>query len=81
MAVKNGAIALGLIELHKDAIIQPYILYSIMQMYAILGDHESALRLMPALLDIQSHFTTERIKLDPDIKHLLDDPGFVSINH
>ena len=81
LAVKNGAIALGLIELHKDAIIQPYILYSIMEMYAILGDHESALRLMPALLDIQSHFTTERIKLDPDIKHLLDDFGFVSINH
>ena len=80
-AIEHGQKALEFIKQPKDAISDPYILYDVIQTYAITGNQESCLNLIKKLLDSKSPFSLEQMKLDPDIKYLLNDPEVAFINH
>lgn len=71
-AIKHGEIALELSMQKEDALFEPFLFYNMIQIYAITGDNASALKMINELKEIKSLFTSESIRLDPDIKHLLD---------
>ena len=52
-----------------------FILYDLVQLYAIAGDQESARQFMDELLTGNIYFTTGLLKYDPDIQFVLDIPG------
>ena len=79
-AIENGQKAFELMKQKLDVIYDPYILYNLIQTYAITGDNESALNMIKELFDRKSVFTSALIKLDPDMKNLIHDPGFQIIN-
>ena len=74
-AMESGRKALELIDNDNEAIMVPFILYNVIQTYALIGDEEAGLNMINELLNRKSLFTLELIKLDPDMKYLLDDPG------
>lgn len=53
----------------------PFILYDLIQLYAIVGDQESARRMISELLGKNTYFTTGLLQYDPDIQLILDTPG------
>jgi tetratricopeptide (TPR) repeat protein len=53
----------------------PDCLYDMAQTYVLTGDSESALLTIKELLNTHSLYTYDYLKLDPDMKHLLNDPG------
>lgn len=53
----------------------PFILYDLIQLYAIIGDRESARRMISELLGKNTYFTTGFLQYDPDIQLILDTPG------
>jgi tetratricopeptide (TPR) repeat protein len=74
-AIGYGQQALDLIALVDDAITYPEIHYNMIRIYAIAKQNESALRMIKEHLNLHSPFTLDFLRLDPDIGHLLDDPG------
>ena len=74
-AIENGHRAQELMNNKVSAIHRPIILYDMALIYTLTGDNESAKRTINDLLKSNSPYTSEYIKLDPDIKHLLDEPG------
>ena len=70
-----GLRALDLIAFVDDALTYPDIHYNMIRIYAMAQHDESALRMIKEHLNIPSPFSLEFLKLDPDIRHLLDDPG------
>ena len=79
-ALENGQKALKLMNLKTETIYDPYILYDMIQIYAITGDNESALNMIIELLERKSLFTSELVKLDPDMKNLINDTDNHIIN-
>ena len=75
LAVESGQKALELAEEEYSAVHYPDVLYSMAQIYALIGDDESAVLTLKELLTIKSTNTSAFIKLDPDMKNLLDDLG------
>jgi len=69
-----GLRALDLIAFVDDAISYPDLHYNMIRIYAIAQHDESALRMIKEHLNIPSPFSLEFLKLDPDIRHLLNDP-------
>ncbi len=67
-----------LAQQQKNRKIVPLIKYDLIQIYAITGEHESALNMIKKLINSKSHLTLEFVKLNPDIKQLLNDPGFIN---
>jgi serine/threonine-protein kinase len=74
-AIKHGQIALELSRQKEDSLFKPFLYYYMIQIYTITGDNASALSMINDLMNIKSLFTSESIRLDPDLKHLLDKPG------
>jgi tetratricopeptide (TPR) repeat protein len=72
MAIESGQKGLELARMEYSAVIYPDILYNMAQTYALAGDNTSALLTIKELLATKSPYTSEFIKLDPDMKHLLD---------
>ena len=62
-----------------SAISFPFILYDLAQTYAIVGDYESALNTIQEIMNTRSLYTLDFLKTDPDLKPLLDDPGFKNV--
>lgn len=58
----------------------PFVLYNLLLTYTIAGDNENALHTLQELLETHSLYTLDFIKTDPDLKPLLDDPGFKNVN-
>jgi len=79
-AIEHGKMALTLGTQAYSAVGFPFILYDMAQTYTIAGDHESAILTIKDLMDIRSLFTLDFIKMDPDLKPLLMDPGFKDLN-
>jgi len=70
-----GLRALDLIAFVDDALTYPDLHYNMIRIYAMAQHDESALRMIKEHLNIPSPFSLEFLKLDPDIQHLLNDPG------
>jgi len=75
LAIESGKKGLELAKKEYSAVRYPDIMYNMAQTYALVGDDESALLILKELLTTNSPYTSEFIKLDPDMKHLLDDSG------
>jgi tetratricopeptide (TPR) repeat protein/TolB-like protein len=71
LAIENGQKALELMNRKRDAIYDPYILYEVIQTYAITGDNDSAMKMIIELLNRKSPFTSAFIKLVHYHHHLL----------
>jgi tetratricopeptide (TPR) repeat protein len=74
-AIEYGQKALDIIASEDDAIIYPELHYNMIRIYAQAQDDESALTMLKEHLTIPSPYSLEFLKLDPDLRHLLDDPG------
>ena len=79
-AIEHGQKALILAAQTYSAIGFPFILYDLAQTYALVGDYESALNTIQELLNTRSLYTLDFIKIDPDLKPLLNEPGFKELN-
>jgi len=75
LAIESGQIGLDLAKKEYSAADYPDIMYNMAQIYAIIGDGESALLAIKELLMTNSPYTSEFLKLDPYMKDLLDVPG------
>ena len=75
MAVESGQKALELAREDFSAVYYPDIMYNMAQIYALIGDDHSAVRILKELLAMNSPNTSAFIKLDPDMKNVLDDLG------
>jgi tetratricopeptide (TPR) repeat protein len=75
LAIESGQKGLELAKKDFSAVRYPDIMYNMAQTFALIGDDESALLILKELLTTNSPYTSEFIKLDPDMKHLLDVPG------
>ena len=75
MAIESGQKGLELAKIEYSAVLYPDILYNMAQTYALTGDDTSALLILKEILATKSPYTSDFIKLDPDMKHLLDVPG------
>jgi tetratricopeptide (TPR) repeat protein len=80
LAIESGQKAFELGMQKFSALRFPFILYNMAQTYAIIGDNESALNTLHELMATHSLYTLDFIKIDPDLKPLLDDPGFKNVN-
>ena len=74
-AIESGQKSLENINEATDGIMDPYLLYNVIEIYALLGNKEEGLKLMNELLNKKSLFTLELIRLDPDLNYLLTKPG------
>jgi len=79
-AIEHGQKALLLATQNFDAVTFPYILYDMAVTYTLCDEKESALNTLKELLTIHSLYTLEFIKIDPDLKPLLSEPGFKNLN-
>jgi len=79
-AIEHGQMALKLGIQNNSTTRLPSILNDLALTYAISGDHESAILTLKELLNTRSLYTLDYIKLDPDLKPLLEDPGFKNLN-
>lgn len=79
-AIEHGQKALLLGTQTYTAVGFPYILYDMALTYTICNEYKSALDTLKELLAIHSLFTLEFIKIDPDLKPLLSEPGFKDLN-
>ncbi|MCK4991841.1 MAG: hypothetical protein KAS29_15185, partial [Bacteroidales bacterium] len=80
LAIESGQKALELGAQKYSATRFPFILYDMAQIYALTGDHVSSLTTLNKLMDVNSLYTLDYIKIDPDMKSLLDDPGSQIVN-
>jgi len=71
-AILNGRKAINLIAVENDAITYPYIHYHMIRIYALTQQDESASSMIQKHLNIPSPFSLDFLKLDPDLRHLLD---------
>jgi tetratricopeptide (TPR) repeat protein len=76
LAIENGLKGLELAKNEYSAVRFPDIMYNMAQTYALVGEDEAALLILKELLTTNSPYTLEFLKLDPDMKRLLDDLGF-----
>jgi tetratricopeptide (TPR) repeat protein len=74
-AIENGHQAQELMENKISSIHRPSVLYDMAQIYTLTGDYESANTAIDDLLNSYTPYTFEYIKLDPDMKQLLHEPG------
>ena len=74
-AIENGQRAQELMKNKISSIRRPSILYDLALIYTLTGDYESANKAIDDLLKSNSPYTSEYIKLDPDLKQLLHEPG------
>ncbi len=79
-AIEHGKMALTLGTQTYSAISFPSILYDMARTYALTGDHESALNTIQELLNTRSLYTLDFLKIDPDLKPLLNESGSKDIN-
>jgi tetratricopeptide (TPR) repeat protein len=80
LAIENGQKALELGMQKYSAIGFPFILYEMARTYALTGEHESALNTIQELMNTRSLYTLDFLKIDPDLKPLLDESGFKNLN-
>ena len=74
-AIEYGQKALDIIASKDDALTYPELHYNMIRIYAMAQHDESALRMIKEHLNIPSPYSLAFFKLDPDLRHLLDDPG------
>jgi len=79
-AIENGQQALDLGMENYSATEFPFLLYDMALTYTICNEYKSALNTLEELMAIHSLFTLDFIKIDPDLKPLLNQPGFQDLN-
>jgi len=80
LAIESGQKALEIGAQNYSAVRFPFILYDMAQTYALTGNHESSLSTITKLIDTRSPYTLDFIRIDPDMKPLLDDLGSQMVN-
>ena len=75
-AVREARRALQLAPESQDALHGPHVTLAVAQVYAMLGDAESALPLLEHLLSAPNGITPWLLKLDPSWDPLRSDPRF-----
>ena len=66
-AIEHGKLALDLVTEKNDLEMEPYILNNLIQIYALAGNHTAAGLLIEKLVNMKSYFTSDLLKLDPDL--------------
>ena len=69
-AIEHGQTAMELSTSEEVPSVDPITLYHMIQIYAQTGDIKSAMQHSDELVKMNSPFTTEYLRLDPDLKHL-----------
>ena len=80
LAMEHGQKSLELVTQNFSAFDYPFILYGLVQTSTLCGEYDSALTSLNELLATHSLYTLDFIKTDPDLKPLLDEPGFKDLN-
>ncbi len=80
-AIKCGQEALKLMIKQENPIYDPYILYNMAVLFNMVGEDSTSLQIINDLLHRKSPFTIESMKLDPDLKYLVNNSGFALLNH
>jgi tetratricopeptide (TPR) repeat protein len=76
-ALEQGKKAVELMPLEKDPLdVGPQMLYTLVQIYAITGDSDSAIDTLDRLLSIPNIYSVRFVELDPDLKSLNSSPRF-----
>jgi tetratricopeptide (TPR) repeat protein len=71
-AIESGQRGLELARQQYSAVQFPEIMYDMALTYTLVGDDESAILILKELLNAYSPYTSDFIKLDPDMKDLVD---------
>ncbi len=79
-AIEHGQKALSLGIQNYSAFDFPFILYDMVRTYTLCGEYESAFTTLNDLLATHSLYTLDYIQIDPDLKPLLEEPGFKDLN-
>ncbi len=79
-AIEHGQQALTLGAQNHSAFDFPFILYDMIRTYTLCGEYGSALTSLNDLLATHSLYTLDYIQIDPDLKPLLEEPGFKDLN-
>ena len=79
-ALEYGQKVFKLASQNYSAVNFPFILYDMAVTYTLCDDKESALNTLKELMATHSLYTLEFIKIDPDLKPLLTEPGFKDLN-
>ena len=72
-AVTYGLKAFDFIDPPIDAITDPFLLFFMIEIYAIIGDYQSGEALVQDLLQKKALFTSQSLLLDPDIRNIFED--------
>jgi tetratricopeptide (TPR) repeat protein len=78
-AIEQGRKALSLAAENYTAFGFPGILYDMAANYTLCGEYESAIYTLQELLNTHSLYTLNFVKLDPDLKPLLNESGFQNL--
>ena len=75
-AIREGKKGVELLPLSKDAMIAPFRMEALAEVYAMVGEHDAAIEILAQLVSIPSTFSVPLIRLDPSWGGLRDNPLF-----
>ncbi|UCE67230.1 MAG: protein kinase [Candidatus Zixiibacteriota bacterium] len=75
-AVKEGIAGVSLAPISKEAFYAQFLVTNLAEIYVIIGDYDSAVEQLKALLSMPGFASIPYLKLDPIWKPLYDHPGF-----
>ena len=75
-AIREGELAIELLPIDKDALIGPYRIADIAQIYTMVGEYDLAINRLEHLLSIPSRLSIPLLRLDPTWAPLRDHPRF-----
>lgn len=75
-AIREGKKGVELLPLSKDAMIAPFRMEALAEVYAMVGEHDAAIEILAQLVSIPSTFSVPWIRLDPSWGGLRDNPRF-----
>ena len=77
-AVREGKLGMEMIGKRRDEPLG-FRLKDLAQIYAMVGNHDEALKTLDRLLSVPSHFSVGFLKIDPTWNSLRDHPGFLAL--
>jgi serine/threonine protein kinase/Flp pilus assembly protein TadD len=75
-AIGEGARAVGLTPMSRDAVIAPYIQHQMVRIYMILGEKEKALDALEPLMKVPYYLSPKWLAIDPNFAPLKGHPRF-----
>jgi Flp pilus assembly protein TadD len=75
-AVREGIKGVNLAPISKEAFYAQFLVTNLAEIFVIIGDYDSAVEQLKALLSMPGFASVPYLKLDPIWKPLYDHPGF-----